>query len=164
MLKSIKILLVTTLFILVLTSTTSGFVSANEDEPLPLSDEIANDSYIVDTPQQDIIDSDELIGQDRIAPIIPYLASAVISLVIKQGGKHVVKNISKHALIRAGQRGITKHQFAHTMRYGIKYTDKKTGAKIRYDKSSKTTLVIKGNTVVTVYKQSYPKKVWRKGH
>lgn len=52
------------------------------------------------------------------------------------------------------------------MRYGQKYTDKKTGAKILYDKSSKTTLVLdkSGKTVVTTYKQNSPKKVWRKGH
>ncbi|EIM5203378.1 TPA: hypothetical protein LER01_000861 [Staphylococcus pseudintermedius] len=55
---------------------------------------------------------------------------------------------------RAGQRGMTKHMMANTLKNGTKYTDKKTG----------TTLVIKGNKVVTTYKQKKPKKVWRKGH
>ncbi|HGH0790635.1 TPA: hypothetical protein ACJHHY_002319 [Staphylococcus pseudintermedius] len=43
---------------------------------------------------------------------------------------------------------------ANILKNGTKYTDKKTG----------TTLVIKGNKVVTNYKQKKPKKVWRKGH
>lgn len=65
---------------------------------------------------------------------------------------------------RAGQRGMTKHMVANILKNGTKYTDKKTGAKILYDKKTGTTLVIKGNKVVTTYKQKKPKKVWRKGH
>ncbi|EIE3605805.1 TPA: hypothetical protein I1647_000897 [Staphylococcus pseudintermedius] len=59
---------------------------------------------------------------------------------------------------RAGQRGITKHMVANILKNGTKYTDKKTGAKILYDKKTGTTLVIKGNKVVTTYKQKKPKK------
>lgn len=172
--KFTKLVIVLTVFVLSLTFTATGYVQANEQGDFPTEEQVNNDKYIVNFSDeelanlQDIIydDSEEPVITPRIAPLIPFLASAVTSIVIKQGGKHLVKKISKHALQRAGQRGITKHQFAHAMRFGQKYTDKKTGAKILYDKSSKTTLVLdkKGKTVVTTYKQKSPKKVWRKGH
>ncbi|BCU51729.1 hypothetical protein JCM2421_05010 [Staphylococcus auricularis] len=51
------------------------------------------------------------------------------------------------------------------MRYGQKYTDKETGAKILYDKNSKTTLVLDKSciTVVTTYKQNSPIKSGERG-
>lgn len=172
--KISKLVIFITVFVLTLTFTATGYVQASENEDYPSEEQVNNDKYIAHLSDEEIAELYEIISDDseeptitpRIAPIIPYLASAVISIVVKQGGKHLVKKISKHALQRAAQRGITKQQFAHTMRFGQKYTDKKTGAKILYDKSSKTTLVLdkKGKTVVTTYKQKSPKKVWRKGH
>lgn len=172
--KISKLVILFTVFVLSLTFTTTGYVQANESEDYPSEAQLNKDKDLVQLSDKDLAelhniindDTDEPVITPRVAPLIPFLASAVTSLVIKQGGKHLVKKITKHALQRAGQRGITKQQFAHAMRYGQKYTDKKTGAKILYDKSSKTTLVLdkSGKTVVTTYKQKSPKKVWRKGH
>ncbi|MBF0842328.1 DUF4258 domain-containing protein [Staphylococcus lentus] len=172
--KISKLVILFTVFVLSLTFTTTGYVQANESEDYPSEAQLNKDRDLVQLSDKELAelhniindDTDEPVITPRVAPLIPFLASAVTSLVIKQGGKHLVKKITKHALQRAGQRGITKQQFAHAMRYGQKYTDKKTGAKILYDKSSKTTLVLdkSGKTVVTTYKQKSPKKVWRKGH
>lgn len=166
----IKVLICAIVFSVTTSFTTSGFVEASENQPT--EKEIKNDKYIYEFTEEDykqfsdIIfdDTDQVIIMPRALPVLPFLASAVFSMLAKQGVKTAIKSISKHALQRAGQRGITKTMMANTIKNGVKYTDKKTGAKILYDKSNGTTLVIKNNTVVTSYIQKTPKKVWRKGH
>ncbi|HDJ3058976.1 TPA: hypothetical protein PP833_001385 [Staphylococcus aureus] len=164
--KIITIVLIATLLI---SFTSSEFAEAND---YPSEKQIKDDPYTSDISKEelklhkDIIfdDSDEAIAVPRMAPLIPFVASAVFKILAKQGAKTFVKSISKHALQRAGQRGITKHMMANTLKNGTKYTDKKTGAKILHDRKTGTTLVIKGKNVVTTYKQNPPKKAWRRGH
>jgi len=72
--------------------------------------------------------------------------------------------VTKHAAQRAAQRGISSSAFAKAMAHGTKYVDKKTGAKILYHSGNKVTLVLDkaGKKVVTTYKQTKPKGVWKK--
>lgn len=168
--KITKLLVFSIVFSIVTTFSTSGFVEAKEQQPT--ESEIKNDKYICNLTQEELNeykniindDSEESVTTPRVLPAIPFLASAVFGILAKQGVKTAIKSISKHALQRAGQRGITKQQFANAIKNGTKYTDTKTGAKILYDKKSGTALVIKGNKVITSYKQKNPKKKWRKGH
>ncbi|ARJ50928.1 MULTISPECIES: DUF4258 domain-containing protein [Staphylococcus] len=167
--KITKFITTLIVFALIVSFTTLGFAEANG---YPSQEEIKNDPRTIELTKEEIAqnkdivfdDTDEPVMIPRVLPAIPFVASAVFGILAKQGVKTFVKSISKHALQRAGQRGITKHMMANTLKNGTKYTDKKTGAKILYDKKTGTTLVIKGNKVVTTYKQKKPKKVWRKGH
>ncbi|OSP22650.1 DUF4258 domain-containing protein [Staphylococcus agnetis] len=167
--KTIKFITFSIIFSLVLTFATSGFVEAKEYHT---EDQLKNDPYTIELSKDEIAseknivfdDTDEAVMIPRALPLIPFVGGAVFSILAKQGVKTFIKHISRHALERAGQRGITKHMMANTIKNGAKYTDRKTGAKILYDRKTGTTLVIKGNKIVTTYIQKSPKKVWRKGH
>lgn len=97
-------------------------------------------------------------------PVVPFVIGTVVRLVTKWVGKKAVKTVTKHAAQRAAQRGISSSAFAKAMAYGTKYVDKNTGAKILYHPGNKVALVLdkSGKTVVTTYKQSKPKSVWKR--
>lgn len=102
--------------------------------------------------------------QPMFAPLVPFVIGTVVRLVTKWVGKKAVKTVTKHAAQRAAQRGISSSAFAKAMAHGTKYVDKKTGAKILYHPGNKVTLVLDkaGKNVVTTYKQTKPKGVWKK--
>ncbi|AWI11515.1 DUF4258 domain-containing protein [Caldibacillus thermoamylovorans] len=102
--------------------------------------------------------------QPMALPVIPFAIGTVVRLVTQWVGKQAVKTVTKHAAQRAAQRGISSSAFAKAMAYGTKYVDKNTGAKILYHSGNKVALVLdkSGKTVVTAYKQSKPKSVWKK--
>ncbi|QIH79077.1 hypothetical protein [Macrococcoides canis] len=166
----IKFLICSITLTLLTSFTLHGYVDAREYAPS--ENDIKNDKYIYHFTDEDYEQYADIILDDsesptitpRMAPAVPFLASAVFSILAKQGVKTAVKSISKHALQRAGQKGITKTMMANTIKNGVKYTDRNTGAKILYDKITGTTLVVKNNNVVTSYIQKTPKKVRRKGH
>ncbi len=97
--------------------------------------------------------------------VAPLVVAVVVRLVASWVGKQAVKTISKHAVTRATQRGISSNAMAKAMAYGTKYTDKNTGAKILYHSGNKVALVLdkSGEVVKTTYKQNSPKKVWSSG-
>lgn len=147
-------------------------VLANEKEEI---DEIDYSEYLVEDSiisqeeahlfnDNSTNETDELIIQPMALPVVPFVIGTVVRLVTKWVGKKAVKTVTKHAAQRAAQRGISSSAFAKAMAYGTKYVDKNTGAKILYHPGNKVALVLdkSGKTVVTTYKQSKPKSVWKR--
>lgn len=112
----------------------------------------------------DYFSNETPVTQARIPIFLAPLVIAVIrQAVIHLGKKHLMRSFTKHALQRGGERRIKETWVANAIAKGQKFVDKDTGAKILWDKSSGTTLVMTkdARTVTTMYRQGAPKKVWK---
>lgn len=102
---------------------------------------------------ENVLDSDENIA---------FSVDEVKLVLAKYDADSAFVPLSNHAIKRATERGITPHNFARTLSFGIQFTHTETEARILYDTSTKTTLVLDkvGGIVITTYNNSPIKATW----
>lgn len=127
---------------------------------------VENDDYL------DLIehynDESSLDEETAIESRIPvFLAPLSVQLIraglTQLGRQQLMKQFTKHALERGGERRITENWVSNSIVYNKKFTDTNTGAKILWNQQTGTSLIMSSDakTVITMYRQFSPKTVWK---